>query len=31
LKFTSNNKEAIDHGDIIFICVGTPPIYTNTM
>jgi UDPglucose 6-dehydrogenase len=25
LKFTHNNKEAIEHGDIIFICVGTPP------
>jgi len=25
LKFTTNNKEAIKHGDIIFICVGTPP------
>jgi len=25
LRFTHNNIEAIDHGDIIFICVGTPP------
>ncbi len=25
LKFTHNNKEAIEHGEIIFICVGTPP------
>jgi len=25
LRFTHNNKEAIDHGEIIFICVGTPP------
>ncbi|MBL7056234.1 UDP-glucose/GDP-mannose dehydrogenase family protein [Candidatus Woesearchaeota archaeon] len=25
LKFTSNNQKAIKHGDIIFICVGTPP------
>lgn len=24
LKFTSNTKEAIEHGDIIFIAVGTP-------
>ena len=25
LRFTHENKEAIDHGDVIFICVGTPP------
>jgi len=25
LKFIHENKEAIDHGEIIFICVGTPP------
>ncbi|HJN56719.1 MAG: UDP-glucose/GDP-mannose dehydrogenase family protein [Candidatus Woesearchaeota archaeon] len=25
LKFANNNKEAIEHGDVIFICVGTPP------
>src|SRR3989338_141714 len=25
LRFTHNNKEAIEHGDVIFICVGTPP------
>ncbi|MBI2523040.1 UDP-glucose/GDP-mannose dehydrogenase family protein [Candidatus Woesearchaeota archaeon] len=25
LKFVSDNKKAIEHGDIIFICVGTPP------
>ncbi|MBI2135113.1 UDP-glucose/GDP-mannose dehydrogenase family protein [Candidatus Woesearchaeota archaeon] len=25
LRFTHDNKEAIMHGDIIFICVGTPP------
>ena len=25
LKFTHDNKEAIGHGDVIFICVGTPP------
>jgi UDPglucose 6-dehydrogenase len=25
LRFKSDNKEAIDHGDVIFICVGTPP------
>ena len=25
LRFTHDNKEAIEHGDIIFICVGTPP------
>ncbi len=24
LSFTSNIEEAIDHGDVIFICVGTP-------
>lgn len=24
LKFTQYNKEAIKHGDVIFICVGTP-------
>ena len=25
LRFTHNNNEAIGHGDVIFICVGTPP------
>jgi len=25
LRFIHENKEAIDHGDVIFICVGTPP------
>ncbi len=25
LIFTADNKEVIGHGDIIFICVGTPP------
>ena len=25
LKFTKDNKEVIKHGDVIFICVGTPP------
>ena len=25
LKFVSDNKEVIGHGDVIFICVGTPP------
>ena len=25
LRFTYDNKEAIEHGDVIFICVGTPP------
>jgi len=25
LKFTHDNKEAIEHGEVIFICVGTPP------
>ena len=25
LRFSSDNKEAIAHGDVIFICVGTPP------
>ena len=25
LKFTNDNKEVITHGDVIFICVGTPP------
>ncbi len=25
LKFTHDNKEVIRHGEIIFICVGTPP------
>ena len=25
LRFTHNNKEVIGHGDVIFICVGTPP------
>lgn len=25
LRFTHDNKEAIAHGEVIFICVGTPP------
>jgi UDPglucose 6-dehydrogenase len=25
LRFTQDNKKAIEHGDVIFICVGTPP------
>ena len=25
LKFIHDNKEAIKHGEVIFICVGTPP------
>ena len=25
LRFTYDNKEAIEHGEVIFICVGTPP------
>src|SRR3989338_9021437 len=25
LRFTHDNKEVIGHGDVIFICVGTPP------
>jgi len=25
LRFVHDNKEAIEHGDVIFICVGTPP------
>ncbi len=25
LRFTHDNKEVIKHGEIIFICVGTPP------
>jgi len=25
LRFTYDNKEVIDHAEIIFICVGTPP------
>ena len=25
LRFVHDNKEAIDHGEVIFICVGTPP------
>ena len=29
LRFTSDNKEAIRHADIIFICVGTPPKATG--
>jgi len=29
LHFTTNNKEAIDHAEIIFICVGTPPKSTG--
>ncbi len=29
LSFTNNNKEAIDHGEVIFICVGTPPKVTG--
>jgi len=27
LKFVSDNKKVIGHGDVIFICVGTPPKY----
>ena len=29
LRFTHDNKEVIDHGEIIFICVGTPPKATG--
>lgn len=29
LKFTHNNEEAIKHGEVIFICVGTPPKETG--
>ena len=29
LRFTHDNKEVIDHGEIIFICVGTPPKVTG--
>ena len=29
LKFTSNNREAIQHGEVIFVCVGTPPRITG--
>ncbi|MBN4049034.1 UDP-glucose/GDP-mannose dehydrogenase family protein [archaeon AH-315-M20] len=29
LKFNYNNKEAIEHGEVIFICVGTPPKVTG--
>src|SRR3989344_5000357 len=29
LKFTSNNREAIQHGEVIFVCVGTPPRVTG--
>ena len=29
LRFTSSNKEAIRHADVIFICVGTPPKVTG--
>ena len=29
LKFTSNNREAIQHGEVIFVCVGTPPRATG--
>lgn len=25
LRFTHSNKEAIEHAEVIFICVGTPP------
>src|SRR3989338_4703363 len=25
LKFVSDNKKVIEHGNVIFICVGTPP------
>jgi len=25
LRFKHENKEAIEHGEVIFICVGTPP------
>jgi len=25
LRFTNENRKAIEHGDVIFICVGTPP------
>jgi UDPglucose 6-dehydrogenase len=25
LRFTHDNKEAIEHAEVIFICVGTPP------
>jgi UDPglucose 6-dehydrogenase len=25
LRFVSDNKEVIEYGDVIFICVGTPP------
>ncbi len=25
LRFTHDNKEVIEHADVIFICVGTPP------
>ena len=29
LRFTHDNKEAIEHGEVIFICVGTPPKITG--
>lgn len=29
LRFTSSNKEAIQHGEVIFVCVGTPPRATG--
>jgi len=29
LRFVHDNKEAIEHGDIIFVCVGTPPKVTG--
>ncbi len=29
LRFTSDNKEAIQHGEVIFVCVGTPPRATG--
>ena len=29
LRFTHDNKEAINHGEVIFICVGTPPKKTG--
>jgi UDPglucose 6-dehydrogenase len=25
LRFTTNNPEAVEHAEVIFICVGTPP------
>src|SRR5437879_5983338 len=26
LSFTTSAEEAIDHSDVVFICVGTPPL-----